>query len=199
MSQPIEKFAVGPMQVKIFHDDSLAADPRGNDNLGIMLCWHPHYELGDEQFRGPADVGGATNMAEVARWLVKRGAENLIGLFLYDHSGLSLSAGPTLDGRNDAEAVSKAGRNPFDTAGWDTSMVGFIYTTSERRRAMVTSAVHVEEALRAEIAEYSAFLAGEVYGYTVERDGEMIDSCWGFVGDIDYVRQQARNSAKIAR
>jgi hypothetical protein len=42
-----------------------------------------------------------------------------------------------------------------------------------------------EDILRGEIVSYDAYLGGRVYGYVIERDGEEIDACWGFVGDYE--------------
>lgn len=43
-------------------------------------------------------------------------------------------------------------------------------------------------------------LNGEIYGFTVEdSDGEHIDSCWGFIGDMDYCLKEACDSAFYAR
>ena len=39
--------------------------------------------------------------------------------------------------------------------------------------------------LRGEIVSYDAYLGGRVYGYVIERDGEEVDACWGFVGDYE--------------
>ena len=41
------------------------------------------------------------------------------------------------------------------------------------------------------------WIDGEVYGYTVEKDGEHIDSCWGFYG-FDHEASGLLDSAKPA-
>ena len=93
--------------------------PRENDNLGIMLCWHPDYTLGDEQFRSPEDVGGARSMREVAEYIRDElDGVFIIPLYLYDHSGISMTAGARIDGA--APEISGRGVNPWDSYGWDT-------------------------------------------------------------------------------
>lgn len=37
--------------------------------------------------------------------------------------------------------------------------------------------------MEAELMVYNAYLSGDVWGYEVLRDGEHVDSCWGFYGD----------------
>jgi hypothetical protein len=55
----------------------------------------------------------------------------------------------------------------------------------------------LEDAIRGEVASYNDFLTGDCYGYVVEgRDGEELHSCWGFIGDIDYVREEAVSNAE---
>ncbi len=66
------------------------------------------------------------------------------------------------------------------------------------------------EVLVAEAKEYASYLEGEAYGFIVTaKDGEtcqecghqkepdVLDSCWGFIGDIDYCRQEARSVAEL--
>jgi hypothetical protein len=63
--------------------------------------------------------------------------------------------------------------------------------------------------LRANVNEYAQWMAGEVYGYVIkDADGEDIPSgtckgmlnldvsCWGFIGDDDYVRKEANAAAE---
>ena len=52
--------------------------------------------------------------------------------------------------------------------------------------------------LRAEVKVYDDYITGNVWGYTVEdKDGEEIDSCWGFIGssDDEYMISQAKAAA----
>lgn len=58
----------------------------------------------------------------------------------------------------------------------------------------------IEEYLRNEVDTYQAWCLGECYGYrvTVPDDSgeEHEDSCWGFVGEIDYCKTEAQNVAE---
>lgn len=55
-----------------------------------------------------------------------------------------------------------------------------------------------EKTCRAEFETFAAWLEGDVSGYTIERDGELLDSCWGFYGpDSDkYAREEAIAAAE---
>lgn len=76
-------------------------------------------------------------------------------VYLLDHSGLKLSM----------SAFS---------CSWDSGQVGFIYSTE-------TDDIKL---LEAEIEIYDHYINGRMYGYVLEdKDGEEIDSTWGFYGD----------------
>ena len=51
-----------------------------------------------------------------------------------------------------------------------------------------------------DLATYTAWANGEVYGFTITTpDGEFIDSVGGYIGDIDYCKQDADAIAKTIR
>ena len=50
----------------------------------------------------------------------------------------------------------------------------------------------IEEArrvLEAEVHAYNHFLQGDVYGFRIFDGNKEIDSCWGFIGDMDEVKE----------
>ena len=75
--------SIGRLRLKIEQDD-FPTDPRENDNLGTMVCWHNRHKLGDEQ---PGEGSEA--------WLRRYNAEHQfyekLPLYLYDHSGLAMN------------------------------------------------------------------------------------------------------------
>ncbi len=185
-----ERFDHAGCTVRIgLDEDPQHSDPRECDSPSLLFCWHPQYVLGDEQFtRDDFD-----SMEDVETYLrEERGAVGpILPLYLYDHSGITMSAGAP---------------NPmtFDAAGWDTTMVGFACAPRDRWDAcMGTEPTDeaVEKALRLEVAVYDAFLRGEVYYYVVEdADGEFVDSCGGYLAldesDMDGLRAEARSVAE---
>ena len=95
-------------------------------------------------------------------------------LFLYDHSGITISTSESYPDKN-----------------WDAGQVGFIIATKAAIRECY-SIKHVtkkyiekaKEILLGEIKVYDQYLRGDVYGFMIETpDGEHINSCWGFYGD----------------
>ncbi|ASM75637.1 hypothetical protein SULPSESMR1_03594 (plasmid) [Pseudosulfitobacter pseudonitzschiae] len=166
--------------IKIYHDPD-AESPREWSNLGTLICWHRRYRLGDShQFDSPEAflriLAGISDQCDLTmNQLGDRAGRKaiLLPVFLYDHSGLAMN-----------------------TIGfhcpWDSGQVGFIYVTLEEVRKVfgvkrVTKALRekAEDILRGEIVTYDAYLGGRVYGYVIERDGEEVDACWGFVGDYE--------------
>ncbi len=154
------------LTIKIYQDDN-AVSPREWDNLGTMVCFHRHYTLGDKH-----DMS-----IEEAQEFIKRKDVFSLPLFLYDHSGISMSTRSYLGRAQHAE--------------WDSGQVGFIYITKERIKKEFCTAGRKNIAramycLKSEVKVYNEYLTENVYGYTIEDEtGEIIESCYGFYEDYD--------------
>jgi|HubBroStandDraft_6_1064221.scaffolds.fasta_scaffold81831_2 hypothetical protein len=187
-----------------YDEDAKHTNPRQDSNIGTMICSHPRYNLGDEQgadreYVTPCAVcGGGQEIAgiECASCLGQgelaatpeeyfrhhRGARVVLPLWLYDHSGISISCGER--------------RGQFADR-WDSGLVGFVFDTPDGVKECIgddATSEQIEAALRAEVAYYDTYLRGEVYGYVVTAPDGTEDSCWGFVGDLDDVKQTAREA-----
>ena len=202
MSHTVDTFEHAGLTIRIVAEEYIDShyNPREHENLGTMICWHPNYELGDEQFTH-GDFPEAESMADVGKQVSsEREAVVTLALYLYDHSGISISCA------NFADTI--------DPGGWDTTAIGFIYTTRERvielcgeypYKAPDFEGTHEEwlaEQLRDEVAEYDKYLTGDAGGYVVEdEDGDELDSCWGFLGlgQDGYVRDAAKEAAECER
>lgn len=104
-------------------------------------------------------------------------------LYLYDHSGITISTTPFSD-------------------QWDSGQVGFIYADKAKARETCGRDLTDEEiadVLRAEVTTYDQYLTGDIYRFEIERevpfkkvydDGRevedaewhYVDSCGGFYG-----------------
>lgn len=158
-----------------------------------------------------------SGFVEAGLYICARKLPVILPLYLYDHSGISMSAGS--NGVN----FNRRSHNAFDPGGWDTSSVGFIFCTwedVEREYGVgpdkdgVEPIQRAERYLRGEVETYSQYLEGSVYGYVIEpKDNNQIacdDSCWGFYGydwdnngllenakpSIDYAIREYRESAR---
>jgi len=147
--------------IKIIQDEDPMNPRTENDNLCTMACFHNRYNLGDKHDFTP----------ESLMELVKSKDVVALPLFLLDHSGITMSTG----------------RFACDSAGWDTSAVGYIFLSLEKARKELGSDVtreRIEEILRAEVTEYDDYLTGNVYGFqAIDKDGDEVGSCWGFIGE----------------
>lgn len=164
--------------------DNDPIDPRENDNLGKMVCFHKRYNLGDKSDLNSKDFG---NWDELEKHL-KREEEAVVvlSLYLYDHSGLRIKVG------------SFAGLLPEGHARFDSGQIGFIYTTREmiKRDGLSNKKpkdlLNILSVLMEEVRIYDLYLSGQAYGYTITKkikcsecgheEEEILDSCWGFMG-----------------
>lgn len=181
------------LTVKIVHDID-PQNPREWDQLGIIAGFHRRYNIGDSD-PGLLLDGGTLGSDDYKGWdemeatLRRRGAVCIKTLYLYDHSGTSIST------------KSFVGRAQH--ASWDSGRVGFIFTTRERmqeslgkNRLTTKTRKRVEEILEAEVKEYDQFMTGDVFGYVIEDEqGNDVDSCWGFYG-FKVVKQEAADQLR---
>jgi hypothetical protein len=156
------------------------------DRLGCtILAWHRRSDIGDKGFNY-RDVCGPDaepfTISEFAEWLrEEHGAVYVIPLYLYEHSGMTLR-------------VSDNG-NPF-SCQWDSGQVGFAFVT--QKHIDVTGG-DPEQMVKAEVEEYDAYLRGEVYRFEVQdAEGDYIDGCGGYLGDIKYCREEAESALEAA-
>ena len=102
----------------------------------------------------------------------------LLPLYLYDHSGITIST------------------SPF-SCPWDSGQVGWIYCTPERLQAEFgniteTNMKQANRLMEEEIKVYDTYLRGECYGYCLYLGMREIDSCWGFFGEIENIKNDLR-------
>ena len=171
------------MNIRIEQDDC-PESPREWDNLGRMVCMHRRYDLGDKHDYRESQF---SNWDDLRKELEQEeGAVVILPLFLFDHSGITMSC-------------SSSRFRMADSAGWDWGQVGFIYATKEdilkefsKKRLSKKLLEKVEEILVNEVKTYDQYLTGDVWGYIIEDDdGEHLESCWGFFGH-DYCEQEAQ-------
>lgn len=171
------------MNIRI-EQDECPESPREWDNLGRMVCMHRRYDLGDKHSYREDQFSGWNELREELEQ--EEGAVVILPLFLFDHSGITMSC--------ESSRFRMA-----DSAGWDWGQVGFIYATKEiilkefnKKRLSKKLLEKVEEILVNEVKTYDQYLTGDVWGYIIEDDdGEHLESCWGFFGH-DYCEQEAQ-------
>lgn len=194
--------------------------------VSTIYAYHPHYGLGGERdvelpSTGLPEIdcpdcedsgecercyGHGYIEPDVDAWLRSIGAVVAEPLFLLDHSGLAMRSGRLIMVEDESvtrEDTRSSGRFIGDEAGWDTSFVGFITATeAELTEAGVERTPEaLEKFLDSEVSIFSSYLEGDVTLYSIENeDGDVLDSCGGFLGwDEDYIKSQANEAAEALR
>lgn len=161
--------------IKIERDD-YPQNPRENDNIGKMVCFHRRYSLGDEHDHKSEEFNG---WDEFEKHLIEdHQAVVILPLYLYDHSGITMKT------------------SPFDCR-WDSGQVGFIYAdreTIKKEYGNLTKAskAKAEKYIRCEVESYDKYIRGDIVGFVVEKDGDRVESCWGFE-DYEYALEEAKS------
>jgi hypothetical protein len=173
---------IGKYKIEIIQDDS-PFDPRGDDNLGTMVCFHGSYSLGDKHEYRQQDYCGWN---ELENDIIKNEDVGVIlPLYLYDHSGITMN-----------------------TTGfhcpWDSGQVGFIFISKEKMRKEYSKKriskqlkARIAGYLRNEVETYDQYLTGDCWGYVITdtEEGSQTDSCWGFFG-ADVCMEEAEGMLK---
>ncbi len=169
--EAIETIEYKGYKIKIYQDES-PIDPREDDNFGTMLCKHNSYDLGDVK------ESKAMNHEEIKEFIKRKDVISL-SLYLYDHSGLYL--------KSSRNGNPWYGRLPQGHAEFDSGLVGFIVVTKEKilkewskKRMSKALTEKAFKLLESEVQTYADYIEGNVVGYVIEKDGDHIDSCWGF-------------------
>ena len=156
-------------------------NPREDDNLGKMVCFHGRYSLGDKK-----DLTSSMfkDWDELKEYLEKKvNAVVILPLYLYDHSVITMNT------------------TGF-SCRWDSGQVGFIYATKKdiRDNFMVKNVTkklikRTEEILVAEVKTYDLYLTGQCYGFEIIKDDteENICSCGGYLCEkFDEIVEEAK-------
>ena len=197
----------GPYALMVQPDDILISPREVDEHFGTMACFHPRYALGDshnymdkddflremyldtvghdeaglKRYEHMVNIvssrfrhGPKTEERAVDDAMLKVISEKYITLPLYlmDHSGLAMQTTSFND-------------------PWDSGQVGWIYVSKEDALKefggeKMTGALRkkAEDLMRSEVAAYDSYLRGECYGFELYKNGELTDSCWGFMGDL---------------
>jgi hypothetical protein len=131
---------------------------------------------------------GSTDRINSAVHAVAQERAEILPLYLYDHSGITMSTGSF-------------------SCPWDSGQVGWIwmthkafieetgYPTEEERETGVLGEESIAKCrgmLKNEVEAYDQYIRGDVYGYEIEKaevceccgttSWEPLESCWGFYG-----------------
>jgi len=99
----------------------------------------------------------------------------ILPLYLYDHSGITMNT------------------TGF-SCPWDSGQVGWVYASHKdiKKEYGSFSEENAEKAmnlLRGEVTYYDHYIRGDCYGFQLYNGDEEVDSCWGFIGSPDDLRE----------
>lgn len=170
--EPIEKITYKKHTITVYPDEN-PESPRTWDNICEFHCSHRRYSLGHKGF----NYSSGQDCIRAAQSAQKQG-DVVLPLYLYDHSGITISLAPF-------------------TCPWDSGQVGFLIVRKKKmleefggRKFTQSLKVRALKIAEAEVQTYDQFLRGEVYGYQIDEDG---DSCWGYYG-LDDCLGEAKSS-----
>jgi len=184
--KPIEAIEYKEHTIEIHYDQD-PENPRDWDNLGCMFCLHRRYSLGDkhshetvetwpEEIACPGiEIEELEDLTEEQLWRLVDKHYIWLPLYLYDHSGISMST---------------SHQYPYNDH-WDAGQVGYIYVSKEKalkeydkKRWSKKFEQRILEVLTREVDIYDEYLRNEVYGYILkDQNGDEVDSCRGYYGD----------------
>jgi hypothetical protein len=158
----------GKYRLEINQDNS-PINPRDNDNISKMVCFHRRYNLGDKH---EYQQDNYNSWDELEKSIIKNEDPICIfPLYLYDHSGITISI------------------NSFNDR-WDSGQVGFVFVTKEyakeiynKKRISKKIKDRIEEIIKNEVEEFDNFLTGNVYCIDLYNDNKLIESFGGFYGE----------------
>ena len=169
----VEENETEQIRLDIVYDED-PMNPRTElENLGTMVCFHNSYSLGDKHNFKQSHY---SNWEELKEDIYNQGAVIVLSLYLYDHSGITIST------------------SPF-SCPWDSGQIGFIYVTRKQildlfgaKKLTKKLKEKAAEYLLSEVETYDQYLTGDAYGFKlplVDTNGdeiEELDSCWGYFG-----------------
>ncbi len=144
-------------------------DSREWDNFAKLICFHNRYNLGDDHDYNSDDFSGWDEMRSAI--IRKEDAAIILPLYLYDHSGITIST------------------TPF-SCPWDSGRVGFAVVSKKTireefgvKRVTKKQIERATSILLGEVKIYDMELTGEVFSFAeYDKDDNYVDGCGGFYG-----------------
>ena len=168
--------------------DGADYNPRNWSNPTIMYCFSRKYNLGDEHNYNREYFN---SWEDFKKQLMKDHDILMIKpIYLYDHSGITIKT------------------TPF-ACRWDSGQVGYVFITKDSLKSAYGDNVKLTDEdltnlIESDVYEYDHYIRGEVYGYSIikkvkceccgSEKEDIIDSCGGFIGEIDDVIECMKDS-----
>jgi len=162
--------------IKIYLDDHCDDSNNPMEYEKVCELWHAHqrYKFGS----------GRMDWDDLEA-LIEEPGIYYMPVYMYSHSGVTLASTPF--------------GNP-----WDSGKVGYAIIREENAKkcwGWETIGKKEEEVIQKALSNFIQVMAwwmeGSVYGFVVEDDeNNVVDSCWGFLGEYTYALNEARECVK---
>jgi hypothetical protein len=176
----MEQKRIGNYLIEVDYDDS-PRNPREDDNITTMICFHKRYDLGDKHDLKSSQFDSWNEVIDYINENYKVLTSKF--LHLYDHSGITISTSSFND-------------------RFDSGIVGIVFIDEKSCKSMMGEVITDEEKLssiiEAEVKTYDTYIRGEVYGYRVYKidtcnlgheHKEEVESCWGYYGEDECMQE----------
>jgi hypothetical protein len=173
MQNIIEEKVVGNYTIRLMYDDG--GNPINDDIASKFVCFHKRYSLGHKHDYDHRDY---SDWDEMEKDIIKKeNPHTILPLYLYDHSGLTIST------------------RPF-ACSWDSGQIGFVYITKRKVKEIGLNQTYknkVREILLADVKEYDMYLRGEVYLYQIidNKSAEVIECLGGIIDAPENIMNDA--------
>lgn len=158
-------------ELKIGYDE-FSDSPRKDCNIGKILCLPNRYI--ENELELPYEYNEkfkeSRNLIEIEEMLTKLGYIHE-RISVYDHSGVSIYLGSPC-------------------CRWDSGYIGWYVVdkkqyreNNNKKRISKKDLEHIDKIMQSEIETYNNWINGNVYFYELYKNGELIDSCSGFIAD----------------
>lgn len=158
--------------IEILYDENAESPRTAFENLGTLYTTHRRYQP-EKDFDMHFDIDkvfegriGSFRDIFLKEYIA-------LPVYLYDHSGLAVSAVPF-------------------SCPWDSGFFGIIAVSLEKVRkeygwSIITAKrrTQIEEYLQGEIKMLDDYYSGQVFGYRIirkNREDREVESCWGYYG-----------------
>lgn len=172
----INEQVIGDYKVRMFYDES-PESPREWDNVTTMICFHRNYKLGDRN--NPFSGNDFSTWKQLEKLIKENYNVFMIKpLYLYDHSGQTISTSPFPD---------------YYSTVRDSMCIGFVFIEEKKWKMCMGDTEVTEERLNEiinnEVETYDKYIRGDIYGYEVVKVSkcdhgheheEHIESSWGY-------------------
>ena len=169
MEDIIETKKYRSYSINIYQDYDYPFTPEEEENEDLFLVgFHREFSVEREGFEREVCAylmgGDIWDIEDEERAKEIKKEYHCFGLEAYIHGMVNLS-------------LSYEGNYP--DRGWDVSQLGVVFV--KRRKGLTRD--KARDMARDLVKYWNDLLSGNIHAFVVEKDGEVIDSCGGFVGD----------------